>query len=230
MLVRAFIVLLSILNLGVAAWWFARDPAPTAAPAETPSGVARLQLVGETGSARPAAPAAVLAASTAAVGAPDAAASVGSQCLRFGPFPSRQAADAASAQLQPLVRSVAVRDATVPTRGWRVLLPPLASLEEAQATAQRISAAGFNDFLVVREGAEANSIALGRYRNEAGARGRMAALAAAGFAARVEPLGAASEAASVYLDVVADDAFDPQRAQAVVPAVQYSRQECAAQR
>ena len=34
MLVRALIVLLLVLNAGVASWWIARDPVPPLAPAE----------------------------------------------------------------------------------------------------------------------------------------------------------------------------------------------------
>ena len=125
------------------------------------------------------------------------------------------------------MQTVATREqgAIGPARAWRVLLPPLGSLEEAQAMAQRIGAAGFSDFLVVREGAEANSIALGRYRSEGGARKRMQALAAAGFPARVEPVGAAST--NTWLEVVADEAFDPRGAQATIAAAQHRQLDCA---
>lgn len=54
MLTRALIVVLAILNLGVALWWMLRgDPVP-AAPAPT-TGVAQLQLLPSTGSPPPAA-------------------------------------------------------------------------------------------------------------------------------------------------------------------------------
>lgn len=239
MLVRALIVLLLVLNAGVASWWIARDPVPPPAPAEPPPGVARLQLVGEATSAAATAqaPAAAITAaatpeSSPAMGATTApgltTAPVAQQCFSFGPFASKQAAETASAKLQPLVQKVTTREqgAIGPVRAWRVFLPPLGSLEEAQATAQRIGAAGFSDFLLVREGVEANSIALGRYRSEAGARKRMEALVAAGFAARVEAVGAA-DAASTWLEVLADEAFDPRRAQATIAAAQHRQLDCA---
>jgi hypothetical protein len=237
MLVRALIVLLSVLNLGVAAWWIAHDPPPLPpAPAQVPAGVARLQLIDEGASARAPAP-----ASTAAVASTPPAASVPSatdtitappaqQCFSFGPFASQSAASTAAAKLKPVVQKLTTREqagAVATTRGWRVYLPSLPSLEQAQAVAQRIGAAGFDDFLVVREGAEANSIALGRYRNEEGAKKRADALIAAGFAAQVAALGEPG-AASVWLDVVADEAFDPRGAQASIAAAQYRKTDCPA--
>ena len=236
MLVRALIVLLSVLNLGAAAWWIAHDPPPPPAPAQVPAGVARLQLIDEGASARAPAP-----ASTAAVASTPPAASVPSatdtitappaqQCFSFGPFASQSAASTAAAKLKPVVQKLTTREqagAVATTRGWRVYLPPLPSLEQAQEVAQRIGAAGFDDYLVVREGAEANSIALGRYRNEEGAKKRADALIAAGFAAQVAALGEPG-AASVWLDVVADEAFDPRRAQASIAAAQYRKADCPA--
>ena len=75
-------------------------------------------------------------------------------------------------------------------RGWRVYLPPLATAEEATATAGRISAAGFRDYFIVREGAEANSVALGRFGSETAARRHADALNAAGAAVSFVELSA----------------------------------------
>jgi len=233
MLVRALIVLLSLLNLGVAAWWLAHDPPPAKAAPSVAPGVARLQLVQEVAPA----PAVQAAAPTAAdaVATPAAADSTAPStllCFSFGPFASAEAGSAAAAKLRPQVQKLSTREQAAPSiaaRGWRVYLPPLPSLEQAQTVAQRIGAAGFSDFLVVREGAEANSIALGRYSSEDAAKKRADALAAAGFAAQAEPVGEAAKAVStVWLDVVADAAFDPRRAQAVIVAAQYRKADCAA--
>lgn len=236
MLVRALIILLSVLNLGVAAWWIAHDPLPPPAPAQVPAGVTRLQLIDEGVSAHKPVPAPDAAASTPAVPLPPAAtdainAPPAQHCFSFGPFASQGAAAAAAAELGPSVQKATTREqagAATPARGWRVYLPPLPSLEQAQAVAQRIGAAGFDDFLVVREGAEANSIALGRYRSEEGARKRADALIAAGFAARTAALGEPGAATTAWLDVVADEAFDPRRAQATVAAAQYRKADCPA--
>lgn len=48
MLLRALIVLMLVLNLGVAAWWWQRDSMPAAAPAAVPAGIAPLRLLSET--------------------------------------------------------------------------------------------------------------------------------------------------------------------------------------
>ncbi|MEI2431471.1 SPOR domain-containing protein [Lysobacter yananisis] len=259
MLIRALIVLLAALNIGVAAWWIAR-PAPPAPVAETlPPGVARLRLVDEgkrVAAAKPALAAGAagqgqplqarpldgagaglkpgeaktaevkpadssvapakpgedrageskageskpLAGETAAVPPPPAPAvpAAKPQCFSVGPFADVAAADAARAKLVPLAQKVSSRTLSGGgnSRGWRVYLPA-ASAEAAQATAQRIRAAGFND-LFVMSGAEANAIALGRFRNEESARKRGTELAAAGFAAKVEALGESN--GQVWLD------------------------------
>jgi hypothetical protein len=137
------------------------------------------------------------------------------QCYSFGPFSDAAAAKNAHEVLMAVSTRVIPRETrTGTTRGWRVLLPAAPSLADAQATAQRISAAGFGDYFIVREGSEANSIALGRYRNEDSATRRAQSLVAAGFPARAEPLG--DGRASYWLDVVPALVFDTARAQAAV--------------
>mgnify|MGYP006206207509 CR=1 FL=1 len=133
MLIRALIVLLVVLNLGAAAWWLTRPaPTPPAEPA-LPAGVARLQLVNEAPSmptqapvpqARDAVPPAALAA-----------------CFSLGPYTRESSALQAQAALAGRILHARLRE--VPgagTGGYQVVMPPAASLEEAQATAGRIGA------------------------------------------------------------------------------------------
>jgi len=232
MLARALVVLLLVLNLGVAAWWTLRAPPAAAPDFVPPAGVARLQLVNEARSAEnvatpapppatspPAPAAAPTVAATSAVpsnGASPASATTSARCYSVGPFADSAAASNAREVLLAVATRVVPREQRTggSARGWRVVLPPAASPEDAAATAQRIAAAGFNDYFIVRQGAEANSIALGRYRNEDGARRRAESLVAAGFPARAEPLGDART--SVWLDLVARPEFDPARAEAAV--------------
>lgn len=235
MLVRALIVLLTALNLGVAGWWIARSAPPPPAEEALPLGVARLQLADEdkrappppAASAQPTAPLAELkpgdakvavapvesrpadakpADASAAAPAPTAAVpppapeapAAKPQCFSIGPFADAAAADAARAKLQALAQKVSSRTLTSAgnSRGWRVYLPA-ADAEAAQATAQRIRAAGFSD-LFVMSGADANAIALGRFRSEESARRRGDELAAKGFAVKVEALGESN--GQVWLD------------------------------
>lgn len=235
MLLRALVVLLLVLNLGVAAWWALRAPPPPPPALVQPPGVARLQLVSEARPPAPASPAPtatstptppasaptaspVIAAPVAAAApAPvaDAPRDPGARCYSVGPFADATAAKHAHELLMAVSTRVVSREQRAGSvRGWRVYLPAAPTLEAAQATAARISAAGFNDFLIVRQGNEANSIALGRYRGEDSAQKRAQSLVAAGFPARAEPLG--DGRLSVWLDLVAKPEFDPARAEAAV--------------
>lgn len=219
MLVRALIVLLIVLNLGVAVWWAARsDPAPVA-PQVRDDRTPRLQLLSEVPrnalakpkpKPKPASASAPGQEAVAATGTtattPLAAADL--RCHAFGPFDDAAAVEAARKRLQPQVSRLHVRRTTTPADGnWRVWLPPLADRPAAQAMAERIAAAGFGDYYIVPGGEEANSIALGLYGSEASARRREAALHAGGFAdARAQPMGA--PVAQTWIDVAAGTAFD----------------------
>ncbi|MDR7135323.1 hypothetical protein J2X06_002532 [Lysobacter niastensis] len=232
MFVRAVVILLLVLNLGVAAWWALHSQAPAPAAEEPPLGVARLQLLREAG--RPPV-ATVHEPSAAAVEPapppqPPAPVATTLQCFSFGPFSDTAATNAARARLKPLVVRSAVREQrpAVPGKGWRVYLPPQASPADAQAMAQRVTAAGFNDLFVVRDGAEANSIALGRYKSEDTARRRAEALTAAGFPARAEPLGDARVVS--WIDVAAGSDFDAAGAQKAAGAAQRNDIQCASVR
>ena len=219
---RALLLLLLVLNIGVAAWWLLRPadtpPAMVAAPAAP-----RLRLVGEPMPAAirsaplsapaslqpPAAPASVATATSAVTPTAlqsGAASADATRCLRLGPFASDDALAHAQTALQPL--ATRMRTATVPasSRGWRVWLPPLADRDAAQAMAARIAAAGFSDYYVMPNGAEASSIALGRYGNEDSALRRQAQLQAAGFAAQAQPLGATTRWIDIAIAASTDDA------------------------
>lgn len=222
MFARALFVLLLVLNIGVAAWWAMRAPPSPPSAVVEPPGVARLQLVGETSVADPRTltpapatvqPATALPASTTA------------QCLSLGPYGSAEAASAARARLQPLSEHIVAREQPRgPGRGWRVMLPALPDVAQAEAAAERIAAAGFSDYFVVREGSEVNSIALGRYGNEAAARRRVEALVAAGFAARAEAIGGAV----TWLDIRAAPGFDTSAARLLASAPELRTLDCAA--
>lgn len=199
MLIRALIVLLVVLNLGAAAWWLTRPaPAPAPEPPALPVGVARLQLVDE-------APAAAAHPAAVAGAVPDAVAT----CFSLGPFTSEASANQAQAAIKEQLVRVRLREVPgASDSGYQVVMPPAASLDEAQATARRIGAAGFDDFLVVRQGEQANGIALGRYRSRESAERRAAQLQAAGFDAQLQPVGRAGPGLW-WLDAGAAEGVDP---------------------
>ena len=234
MLIRALIVLLIVLNLGVAAWWISRpDPLPPALPAQ-PAGVARLQLLSESGKtatvltqapvSAPAAPAPAVAAPAAvAVAEPVTPA----QCFSVGPFADQAAARSAAARLGSQASRSNPRE--IPgkaAQGYNVVLPPQADRETAQALAQRIGAAGFDDYLVVNSGAQTNGIALGRYRSREGAERRQSALRTAGFDAQLQPIGNEG-AAQWWLDVATTAGVTASGLQSGTGAVQSRSLDCA---
>jgi cell division protein FtsN len=231
MLIRALIVLLVVLNLGVGAWWISRPAAQPPALPEQPAGVARLQLLSEretTAEATPPAPApAVAPASTEAAPAPVVAAVTATQCFSIGPFDSDVAATAAAARIA--AQATRVRPREVPGQqasGYNVLLPPLADRAAAQALAQRIGAAGFDDLLVINGGEQANGIALGRYRSREGAERRQAALKAAGFDAQLQAIG--NEGPSRWwLDIAAAEGVAVSRLRSLAAAPKSQSLDCA---
>lgn len=206
MILRAAIVFLLMLNLGLAIWWLAGEDQRATTPAHVADAPQPgLRLVDEPVATKPAAasaipvPATPALPSTAAKDTPapaeppliaPAPVVATAMCLSFGPFADAAARDAARARLQALSEKLVARDAKARSaRGWRVYMPPLASREAAQALIEKIKAAGINDWYIIANGSEANSIALGRYGSEESARRREAQLAAKGFTARAEPLG-----------------------------------------
>lgn len=187
MLLRALLVMLLVLNAGVAAWWAWRAPPAASPPVPSPRGVPLLELVRD---------------EPAPAASRDAAAAA---CYRYGPFRAARAFEAARAAIaDDVLWTATARELAGAPRAWRVVLPQ-ASREQAQATAARIGAAGFGDYLVLpADGPDAHAIALGRYGGEGAARARASALAAAGFPAVAEPVGARE---LLWLDVAARAGF-----------------------
>jgi hypothetical protein len=205
MLIRATIVLLAVLNLGVAAWWLWR-PAPVAPAFEQPAGVPRLVMLEDIIPAQDAAPVPATRAKVRAVPPPRPAAVPG-QPVRpeaeavSNPEPRAAAAAPAVPAQPPAPTPASLADqprcegaGEGAARGWRVYLPPAPDLATADATARRIAEAGFTDYLVLRDGESANAISLGLYSTEASAQRRSAALRAGGFPARCARIPATTPA------------------------------------
>lgn len=132
MLTRALIVVLAILNLGVALWWMLRsDPVP-AAPAPT-TGVAQLQLLPSTGTPPPAA--AVAAAPTQAL-----------DDVTPQPKPA-PVATASEAAAEPAVASVAAAPtpAAAPPTPVPAAVPAAVPAPVTAAPAQCLSLGPFTD-------------------------------------------------------------------------------------
>ena len=208
MLLRATIVMLVMLNLGAAGWWVFQPAAKPVAASTAPA----LRLLAEAGVP------AVTAAAPAAVPDQDLRQDTPAEaCLRFGPFadvPAREAAQRALARAGVSVRVQA--EGVRAARGWKVYLPAQATPEAAQALAARLKAAGVSDLFVMNKGADANSIALGRFSSEDAARRRQAELRGKGVQALAEPVGGTS--AQAWLDARLPASIDPATLAAIAPA------------
>lgn len=237
--IRALIVLLVVLNLGVAAWWITRPEAPPAPLPPQPEGVPRLRLLSESTAPAAVTPATVdtQAPAPLSVAAPPAATPAAaeppsgpSQCYSLGPFADATAANAAAARIGGQALRKRPREAPGKSAsGYNVYLPPSADRDTAQALAQRIGAAGFDDYLVISSGDLTNGVALGRYRSREGAQRRQSALAAAGFAAQLQPIGQEG-AAQWWLDVEAPAGIAGPQLKALAATAQSRSLDCAALR
>ncbi|MDQ1117756.1 MULTISPECIES: SPOR domain-containing protein [Pseudoxanthomonas] len=224
MLIRALILLLVVLNLGVAAWWLMApsSPAPvTTAQVDglplletpTPQQLAQArraaasrpaveappspQLVeAKPSTAVPATPApqakpvappkpAPVAAPTSAPEPPPKPAPLA--CTALGPFDSEAEARAAQGRLKPAPASARLRSQNQPARAYSVMAP-FADRAAAEDMARRITAAGFDDLMVISNG-PSSGVALGRYSTREAAQRRQRDLEAAGFDARMEAVG-----------------------------------------
>jgi hypothetical protein len=228
MLTRALIVLLIVLNLGVAAWWMLR-PAPQVGVDTTLAGVPPLQLAGERVSpphvaASLPAPATTTATPTVDIAKQDDA----PQCFRFGPFADAASADAAAAKLRGSVRKATARTIATGGKDWTVWLPPFADMTSAQAKALEIAGAGIKDYYVVAEGAQANAIMLGRYGSQENAQRRIVELHGKGVEAQVQaPMDAVPQS---WVDVEAGAGFGFAAARARIGTVGVKPVACAVPR
>lgn len=238
MWLRALLVLLVILNFGVAAWWAARgeagdahalaaqdrgtlvlasEPLPDAVPATT-AGNLRDDVPAPAPAPAPASQA------TAEVDAVPADAAAPTHCIALGPFADRAMRDAARARLDEVAVRTAAREVGETPRGWRVWMAPLADRAAADAVVARLLEAGFTDYYVIGDGPEANGVALGRFGSEAPAQGRAAALRASGFDAEAQPLG--SVLVRYWIDAMALEGVSAQTLRAHAASARADARDC----
>lgn len=200
MLLRALLLLLLCMNLGVAAWWLGhREPVAPPPPATEP-GIPPLRLLAEL-ERRPAREAAAELAEAPALLSPTA------RCLALGPFETPAALRTAMDRLLPQVERIQFREVpAVALRGYRVYLPPAGSHAAALEVARALSARGVSDYYVVTAGPQQDTISLGLFRDLGNATQRRDQVAALGYSPVVEPR---TEAVSQWwIDLAAAPGFD----------------------
>ncbi|WP_394001757.1 SPOR domain-containing protein [Luteimonas sp. WGS1318] len=234
MWLRALVVLLVILNFGVAAWWAVRGDAGDAhalaaldrgtlllasepLPEQAPVAPADTASVDVAPSPSPAPPMPEVDAAPSGAGNPP-------QCVALGPFADGEMRDAARARLADVAVRTAAREVGETPRGWRVWMAPLADRAAADAVVARLLGAGFTDYYVIGDGPEANGVALGRFGSEAPAQGRAAALREAGFDAEAQPLG--SVLVRYWIDAMAVEGVSAQTLRAHAASARAESRDC----
>ena len=197
MLLRALIVLLACMNLGVAGWWALHQEAATRPLPASEPGVATLTLYSEADHASlPQARAAEAPALPA-----DAV------CQSLGPFETAPELRKAMDALLTKVERIQFREVQATAlRGYRVFLPAAADREQALATARSLSSKGVTDYYVVTAGDQTNTVSLGIFRELENASKRRDEVVALGYNAVVEPRS--EPVKQWWIDLAAAPGFD----------------------
>jgi hypothetical protein len=199
-MLRAILLLLACMNLGVAAWWLSHRDPPAPVPPASAEGVPTLRLLSEV-ERRPAGEAAAELAEAPAPLSPDA------RCLSLGPFETPADLRLAMDRLLPRVERIQFREVpTVALRGYRVYLPPAGSRAEALQVARALSERGISDYYVITAGPQQDSISLGLFRDLANATQRREAVAALGYSPIMEPR--TEPVSQWWIDLAAAPGFD----------------------
>ena len=174
MLKRALIVLLLVLNVGVAAVWASRPLLRHRRRSDSPSAWSGCNCwVNPAIASHPAKPpAARLRRMRPCQKLPWWRSLHSRTFVRFWPIPGQPGAICWRRPnlLRPGVANMRVRETQAgSSRGWHVFLPPLADRASAQAMAERIVAAGFKIITSYPTALSPTGIELGRYGNEAAA-------------------------------------------------------------
>lgn len=199
MLLRALIVLLLCMNIGVAIWWAAHREPTIPVLSATESGVASLTLLSES-ERKPVADAAELTV------APEAL-SPESVCLSLGPFSTPADLRRAMNILMPQVERIQYREvAAVALHGYRVFLPAAGSRAQALETARALSDKGITDYYVVTAGDQQNTVSLGIFRELENATKRHDAVAVLGYNPTIE--ARTEQVPQWWIDLAAKAEFD----------------------
>ena len=201
MWLRALILLLACMNIGVSTWWLVHAEAPARALPVNEPGIASLTLYSES---EPGA----LAAAAAPAGTPAATPlPADAVCQSLGPFETSASLSKAMDALLPRVERIQFREVeAMALRGYRVYLPAAADRAQALSTARSLSAKGIADYYVVTAGEQTNTVSLGIFRELENATKRRDEVVALGYNAVVEPR--TEPVKQWWIDLAATPGFD----------------------
>lgn len=208
MILRLLFVLLSALNIAVAAWvWLGQPYAATVRPL-TDAGVPELKLLADLPVAAPPPPTSTRAGTV----------TEHQRCMALGPFATPLDLRRTRQVLaRGFIRTRFRQEQVAQSSTWWVYLPPAANRAAALANARQLDARRIADYFVVGTGEQPNSVSLGVFKDPANARRRLDEVRAAGFPARMTER--VQNAPQYWLDVVvpAGRPFDPATLGAGVP-------------
>jgi hypothetical protein len=197
---RAILLLLVCMNLGVASWWLMHHEAPRKQLPANERGVATLKLLSETETP----PSAQAVDELNAAPDPLDAARF---CLSLGPFQTPADLRHAMNLLMPLVSRIQFRELPATAiRGYRVFLPAAGSREQALKTARALAAQGITDYYVVTAGDQQDTVSLGVFRDLANAKQRHDQITALGYTAVMEPR--TEDVPQWWIDIATASEFD----------------------
>lgn len=198
-MLRALILLLLCMNLGVAAWWALHATPSAKSLSATDTGVASLVLLSESEHS-PLPDAAELNAAPEPLSAMPL-------CLSIGPFDTPADLRKAMNTLMPHVGRIQFREVTaMALRGYRVFLPAATSRAQALETARALSARGITDYYVVTAGDQQNTVSLGIFRDQSNAKKRQDEATALGYNALIQ--ARTEQVPQWWLDIAAAKDFD----------------------
>ena len=110
------------------------------------------------------------------------------RCQTIGPLKDAPQADQVMAAVAGQAKWIDLREERLPAiEGYQILSPKQASLEDARSLTEKMTAAGFNDFYILKSGPLWGRVALGVYRDKQRAEETRAKLAALGFETNLLP-------------------------------------------
>lgn len=114
-------------------------------------------------------------------------------CILVGPLAGTSEDADISSWLKTRDWVISVAPHQGPASHYRVYLPPLADLAQAQARVMELRDKGLRDLMLMRTGALRNGISVGVYGHQDSVRKRVSEFSSLGYEARVQPLSGGSE-------------------------------------
>ena len=176
---------LILINLGFWMWasWYAEPARSRYAPRPRPEvNAQKIRLVTEQGVVLKPRPADRQPARALTDVAPP------KRCFVIGSFATQDGARQARSTLASQGLGAVIQEQLAPTTVYRVYIPPLSSVRDAEAMRRKLSRLGFDDHAVIKEPGLENAVSLGVFSVKANADAQLGKLGKKGITARSQTL------------------------------------------